>query len=609
MMMKKWNKQHWILLSVFLVFSLLFNGVVFYFQAKSVAEVSHQVQVLSRRHLLSGDTATARELLQSLTPNYLSHFDFSDELDGCRSSFHAIPLYFDEMKRSLHSVVCVKPNSEAFIQFFIFGNVLLILAFGFSWYFNSRYQKQLLLTTQARIDNHLQMAQIAEQVFHDVRSPIAALRTLQGSSAQISEPLRVLLRNAITRIEEITDQIQLKRLDQDVAIDHASVESISLWSAVDRVVSEKNLLLRNRKGVSIEKEIEPSAYDLFALGNFGQLCRVLSNIVNNSLEAIEDTGRVSIRVFQKESQIVVIEVRDTGSGISESVREKLFERGCTSKASGSGLGLYHGLKTVKEWSGDISVASNECGTSVAVCLKKADPPDWFPTMLEVTPTWPVIIVDDDASIHDVWDYRFQNFGLELIHLFTLEKLDDYIDAYGTGGLFLIDYELVGENRSGLDLIKSHGLQTKSLLVTSRYSDRRILESCIDGNIRLLPKFLAGVLPISLASSGYILVDDDPLVRAVWTTSADLYSKKLITYPTQDSFLEGAPSLDRGNTLCIDRKLGSDDGLDLAKEAHKMGFTDIHLTTGLRNEKGSIPEPWIRSVIDKNPPWVNPSRIG
>src|SRR5690606_18205064 len=100
------------------------------------------------------------------------------------------------------------------------------------------------------------------------------------------------------------------------------------------------------------------------------LQRILSNLLNNSIEAIDVSGTIQIglRTFKDSIQILVI---DSGGGIPSEVLKHLLHKEYThGKSKGHGLGLYSAKQKIDSWGGRISIQSKEgTGTSVTITLK------------------------------------------------------------------------------------------------------------------------------------------------------------------------------------------------------------------------------------------------
>ena len=90
-----------------------------------------------------------------------------------------------------------------------------------------------------------------------------------------------------------------------------------------------------------------------------QMKRVLINLVDNAIEAMERKGRIVVEVQHSATDRVArIVVADNGPGIPESEREKLFMPYYSTKRRGSGLGLAIVRRIIAEHGGSIDVADN-----------------------------------------------------------------------------------------------------------------------------------------------------------------------------------------------------------------------------------------------------------
>ncbi|GBF24030.1 methyl sulfide methyltransferase-associated sensor [archaeon MnTg01] len=81
---------------------------------------------------------------------------------------------------------------------------------------------------------------------------------------------------------------------------------------------------------------------------------VFDNLLNNSIQAINDDGEITIRFIDLENE-VEIEVEDSGDGISDEIISKVFEPLFTTKKKGTGLGLASCKSIVEQHGGSISV--------------------------------------------------------------------------------------------------------------------------------------------------------------------------------------------------------------------------------------------------------------
>ncbi len=127
-------------------------------------------------------------------------------------------------------------------------------------------------------------------------------------------------------------------------------------------------------------DYDPSIPQLYA--DFDQLVQIFLNIVLNAVQALKGVGQIIIRtrirrhiIIEKQSYRlgVCIEIEDNGPGIPESIRENLFYPLVTSRAEGTGLGLYLVQNLVHRNKGIISCTSHNNATIFTVIFPLEQP--------------------------------------------------------------------------------------------------------------------------------------------------------------------------------------------------------------------------------------------
>jgi hypothetical protein len=251
-------------------------------------------------------------------------------------------------------------------------------------------------------------------------------------------------------------------------------------------------------------------------------------------------------------------------------------------------------------------------------LPQAPPPQWFVSTLELAPGGTVVVLDDDTSIHQIWQGRFDSMkakeqGIEVLHFSTPADLRGFVfDHPGQAhdALYLTDYELVGYKETGLGLIEELKLGEQSILVTSRFEEKGILDQCLRLKVRMIPKGLAGFVPMEFkpappqrqAGPDVLLLDDDALTRMTWEMTAKAKGIKLAAFSNPNEFLAAAAGVPKDTAIYLDCELsGGVRGEAVAKDLHSQGFTNLSLATG--HPPDTLPSmPWIRQVVGKEPPW-------
>jgi signal transduction histidine kinase len=95
--------------------------------------------------------------------------------------------------------------------------------------------------------------------------------------------------------------------------------------------------------------------------------RVMTNLITNAIQAMPDGGELTLRVFS-EGDYTFIQVKDTGVGIPEEFKPKLFKPLSTTKSIGTGMGLAVVKRFVAAHNGTIDVES-EVGKGTTFIIK------------------------------------------------------------------------------------------------------------------------------------------------------------------------------------------------------------------------------------------------
>ncbi|KAI9463084.1 histidine kinase-like ATPase [Russula earlei] len=102
------------------------------------------------------------------------------------------------------------------------------------------------------------------------------------------------------------------------------------------------------------------AQPVMVKGDRTKLMQLILNLLKNSLEAIPltvDEKSIYIRVYQQPGETTILEIKDSGHGFDASTAARLFERGFTTKATGSGVGLYNCQSIVESHGGSMRITS------------------------------------------------------------------------------------------------------------------------------------------------------------------------------------------------------------------------------------------------------------
>jgi len=120
-----------------------------------------------------------------------------------------------------------------------------------------------------------------------------------------------------------------------------------------------NILKLCIMGIEIPKnvKIRLPKEDYSILCDDHQIGIVFNNLILNAIESFEDGGVIEVKVSNQTDDFL-IEIQDSGSGISDNILEKIFEPMFTTKKKGTGLGLASCSKIIKQHKGTINVQNN-----------------------------------------------------------------------------------------------------------------------------------------------------------------------------------------------------------------------------------------------------------
>lgn len=209
----------------------------------------------------------------------------------------------------------------------------------------------------------------AEQLAHDIRSPLAALRVVHAMASDLTGEYKELIVSAVDRISSIARDILLERKLAKQVLNGRS--RISLSTVAQQVISLKKAELGSTE-VRIDL-ICPAAVVVSVPLSELEIFRILSNLVNNSVESLERSGRVEVHVTNDDG-LVSIQVKDTGTGMDASFVRKILSEDSESistKPSGNGLGLSYVIRTFRGIGGEVKIDSHlSQGTSITLLFAK-----------------------------------------------------------------------------------------------------------------------------------------------------------------------------------------------------------------------------------------------
>lgn len=240
------------------------------------------------------------------------------------------------------------------------------------------YGVTLLFVNITEQHNALKMRQeFFSNVSHELKTPMTSIRGYselletgvindKEASKRALDKIHDEVNNMSTLINDILMISRLENKDIDVIKHPVHIEPL-----VNEIIDTMQVEI-DKKNLTVNKEIS----DIVYISNHQHMYQLLSNLITNAIKYNVQNGRIMIKSYDQERNIV-IEVSDTGRGISKIDQGRVFERffrcdqGRDKETGGTGLGLAIVKHIVQYYQGSITLTSKlGQGTTFKVVLPK-----------------------------------------------------------------------------------------------------------------------------------------------------------------------------------------------------------------------------------------------
>jgi len=237
--------------------------------------------------------------------------------------------------------------------------------------------KEQMLKMQ-RTEQMVVVGELAAGLAHEIKNPLAGIKVAMqvlAEEASLSDEDRGVVKKVaqeVVRLESLMKNFLNFARPAKPQLAELNVNNL-INTILTFYVKSRSISPDCPGGIRIEKDLQPLPG---TLADPMQLQQIFLNLVLNAVDAMPGGGTLSVRTsFEKGSDLIQIQISDTGRGISGEHADKIFQPFFTTKPKGTGLGLAISKQLIEQHGGSITVAGNPSGGAVfriALPVKNAE---------------------------------------------------------------------------------------------------------------------------------------------------------------------------------------------------------------------------------------------
>jgi signal transduction histidine kinase len=277
------------------------------------------------------------------------------------SSFISFMIYFGIIPYFELFGTKIFTKLEFVLGFILAVGVLLFISSYFTSFLTQvlkekiKTEKELYLEV-LRYSRLATVGEISSQIIHNISTPLTVvfgkisllyekLKKIQNSQMK-SEYIEKIKRDIESVKEETEKIINNTRKFSDIArYEERKEEKFNINDIVEKIL-KLTAFIAEKENVKVLKETSDVPK---VKGNPDEIEQVIMNLITNAIDAMQNSKEKILRIrTYKKDDFVVCEVQDTGSGIPENLKNKIFTPFFTTKKSGTGIGLSSSKRIVKK---------------------------------------------------------------------------------------------------------------------------------------------------------------------------------------------------------------------------------------------------------------------
>ena len=224
------------------------------------------------------------------------------------------------------------------------------------------------------------LGRMATMIAHDLRNALSSIKMNlkildthhQAEGDEMADSCEIALGQVGYMENILTDMLDFARPDE-LRLDWVDLDDVIEVATVSMLpaITAQNIVVCTADHHALPK----------VLGDRTRLVQVFQNLLGNAIQAMEGGGHLTIEAgpeLHASQPAVEVRVIDTGTGISDDIRDKVFEPFFTTRAKGTGLGLTIVHRLVRSHNGELSLEPNPEGGTIARIILPLVSPDWSP---------------------------------------------------------------------------------------------------------------------------------------------------------------------------------------------------------------------------------------
>ena len=226
--------------------------------------------------------------------------------------------------------------------------------------------RRLMEHEMEHVKQFVMLGEIAAGIAHDVKNPLMNIRGCarimgnQGKADSLEREMSNIIIHEVDRINEVIEQM--------ISFGNVTKKNTFKQISINEVLQNcVQIIDRQKYNKSIKVKCILNNGLPFIKAQNSDIQQVFLNILLNAVQAIPNSGFIKVTSDYVDKEYILVSIIDNGPGIKDEDRSKIFSPYFTTKAEGTGLGLFIVKRVLEQYNGSIQVGSNGgVGTRIIV---------------------------------------------------------------------------------------------------------------------------------------------------------------------------------------------------------------------------------------------------